>query len=273
MGKSKTANVQASNTPSEECIGELEEQLQKLKDAFNARNDVVTNQLNNLSKLITENIKTQNEKLDDTVSRVTKLEQDLLKCNEEKANETKKVKELTKKLEETIAHGRRLNLIITGLPEYKDENVLEVINEFLLNKLKVPQNEVARLVFRDYHRLGPIDRNNTSEDNRLFKKVTKANEDLNRPIIIGFIQQHQRNLVLKHGKNLAGLGNFAIKPDLTPTLAQERNKLMVVRRRIKDISERNYAHLTYQSYKPVLICKIDGNYTVYSEKINIEDCE
>ena len=264
-----------SSTTADPAAKKIQEQLAKLQTAFDDRNKFVTDEMGKLSKLIQDNISTQNAKLKNFEERIESLEKDLQHEKTQNAKRETLIKELSEKLDDNQAHSRRLNLIISGIPEKKSEVISEVIKTFMVYKLKIPLDEYEQFVFRDYHRLGP--KGTTTENGDVFRKE-EASRDIprknpHRAIIIAFTQQFHRNKVLGQAKNLSPESNLSIKPDLTPRLAKERNKLLQIRMNIKAISKSNLANLAYISYKPVLFVKVNGQQVIYNDSIDVEECE
>ena len=284
MGKSNKSNtpdvsVNSKNTNWDDDDGSpdteaIEAQVIKLQTALNERNAFLTTEMANLSKLIKDNIETQNKKLEAFESRIDTLENDLKDQKSTNEKQNKLIKELSDKLEDTISHSRRLNLIISGVPEKSDEKVSEVIKHFFIENLKIPSEDYDKFLFRDYHRLGP--KSNVDDDGNVFRKKKGNNvtqKDPHRAIIIAFIHQSQRNFVLSHAKNLTAGSLLSIKPDLSPAMSRLRNNLLQVRREIKNVSNQNLAQLSYISYRPVLFVKINGEKLIYNDALDISQCE
>ena len=252
----------------------IENQVSKLQSALNERNTFLSAEMARLSNLIKDNIETQNKKLEGFENRIEALENDLKEQKTSNEKQNKIIKDLSDKLEDTISHSRRLNLIISGVAEKADENVFEVIKHFFTIKLKVSTSDFDKFLFRDFHRLGP--KSSADDDGNVFKKERSdkvKHRDPHRPIIVAFIQQYHRNSVLSHAKNLTPGDNLSIKPDLSPAMSRLRNNLLQVRRDIKNLSNNNLAQLGYISYRPVLFVKINGERSIYKDDMDINLCE
>ena len=82
------------------------------------------------------------------------------------------------KLVSLQAHGRRLNIIINGIPESKNEDTEAEVKKILVETIKLPVQTVSNILVRDCHRL------------------PKGKNSIHKPIICAFIQQKHRNEVL-----------------------------------------------------------------------------
>lgn len=251
-------------------IKKIQEQLSKLNSAFTKMNTFVNDQITNINKLISDNLETQNKKIKSLEDRATALEKDLADQKSINKKLESKITELSEKLDDNISHSRRLNLIINDVPENKGEITSDVVKDFFINEMKISAESVDSFIFRDLHRLGPIDSNKDSPI--MFRKKDKSGKNKFRSIIVAFILMEHRNLVLTHAKFLKGT-SYSIKPDLSPDLAKLRNKLLKIRMDIKSIDTSKFAQLTYHSFRPVLLIRINGQTVKYTDNVNIEDCE
>ena len=193
-----------------------------------------------------------------------------MKANNKQKDKT--IAELSERLEDTISHSRRLNIIINGVAEKSDEDIAKVIKDIFVRKMQIPEDVVDKFRFRDFHRIGAIGKQ--TGDGYIVKKDNKKpsnNQDPHRAIIIAFTQQMNRNLVFTYAKNLAGAG-ISVKPDLSQALSKLRTKLLGIRKDIKNINSENLAVLTYRSYKPCLLVNYEGEKMVYTDDMDINLC-
>ena len=255
------------------AANKIQEQINNLTLKLDEWKSSVSKELADLSKLVTDSLATQDLKIQDLTARVASLETDLAAQKSVNKLKDKKIDELNERLEETISHSRRLNIIINGAPEIAEEDISKVINDFFVHKLQIPGEIVSKFTFRDYHRIGPMEKN--TESGEIFRKKVNKNSndrDPHRAIIIAFTQQAHRNLIFTYAKNLDGTG-LSVKPDLSQTMSKLRTKLLGIRKDIKKIHKDKLAILTYRSFKPVLLVRYDGETVPYTDDIDISECE
>ena len=149
------------------------------------------------------NIRRENEK--EKAELVTNIEFMQGKVNDLKHEDEKlsvKVKQLEQQLEiktdELEQYSRRECIVITGIPESKQEDTRAIVNDFCRDKLGVElmQGDLART-----HRLGS-------------KKEDVNGKMINRPIIAKFATYEVRDLVFKSKRKLKDSGH-AIFESLT----------------------------------------------------------
>ena len=228
--------------------------------------------ITNLTTLIEENINTTKLKLEAQDLKISELEADLNTQKIVNKKQAKQINELSELLDDTISHGRRLNLLIDGVPEVNKENTKQVVFDFLIKDMKLPRDDVEKYVYRDLHRLGSWV---VKDDGCVYRKQTTGRQTTPpqpRTIIVAFTTQSDRNQVMASAKNLKD-SVFSIKPDLSAAMSNVRNKLLTIRRDIKNINRRNTANLVYRSFKPKLIIKLDGQLVEYEDGMDINRCE
>ena len=271
MGKDKDNDKNSTensgkNTASTKLI---QEQLEKLNTAFAAMSTFVNTEIAKLNTLITQNVETQNNKILNLENRTAVLEKDLADQKLINKKLEKQVSELASKLDDNVSHSRRLNLILYDIPEENGEITSQVVKDFFVKEMNIPVETVDSFVYRDLHRLGLTENKDAPV---IYRKKDKTGKQKFRAIIVAFLQQSQRNLVMSHAKNLKD-SDYSIKPDLSPELAKLRNKLLQIRMEIKANDKTKFAQLTYHSYRPVLLIRLNGQTVRYNDTVNIEDCE
>ena len=134
------------------------------------------------------------------------------------------------------AHSRRRNIIINGLQETEGENMGQVVRDFFIEKMKLPEGDVENFLYRDFHRL---------------PRARTAPPTSPKPVIVAFIKQSDRNFVMRKAYELKGT-NISIKSDLPKVLNQLRSDMLKERtRRIQE--DPNVAvRVTERNYKPIM---------------------
>jgi hypothetical protein len=150
------------------------------------------------------------------------------------------------KHEQLEAHGRRLNIIINGCKEEKQEvttpsggkrqfeDTEAIFRDFLVQSLNLSEDFVKSVILRDCHRI---------------PKSKKAKATDPPPIIAAFVCQRQRNDVMAAAKNLEKT-NYSIKSDLPKRLNSIRSEMLKVRRDLK--KEKQVVRLIERNYLPCL---------------------
>ena len=134
------------------------------------------------------------------------------------------------------AHSRRRNVIINGLHETDGEEIGEVVREFFTDKMKIPEGVVDNFLYRDFHRL---------------PRSNKAPPTSAKPIIVAFIKQSDRNLVMRKAYELKGT-TISIKSDLPKFLNELRSEMLKERTRLKEANPEIAVRVSERMYKPVL---------------------
>ena len=142
MGKSDNSNV-----------SKIESQIEKLTTKLNEWKESVSKEIADLTKLVTESLATQNQKISDLTTRVNSLEQDVISLKANNKQKDKTIAELSDRLEDTISHSRRLNIIMNGVAEKSDEDIAKVIKDIFVRKMQIPEDVVDKFRFRDFHRI------------------------------------------------------------------------------------------------------------------------
>ena len=217
----------------------------ELVDAFNAINEAVEKLS---AKLDAHPVHELRNSIDFNATSITDVQTKLMPAlenkmnahvNKVKASLDLKVKESVEKVEAQEGHSRRRNIIINGLTEVKGEKVEEVVSGFFVDKLKLDKNMVDTFLYRDSHRL-PKGKNSDG-----------TVREGPRPLIVAFLKQKDRNLVLKNAFQLKGT-DFSLKSDLPKTLNDLRVKMLQERTRLKGTDPHTKYRVAERSYRPVL---------------------
>ena len=166
--------------------------------------------------------------------------------NKVKADLTIKVDGNSDKIVAQEGHSRRKNLIISGVRELHNETTEEVVRDFFTDKLLLDEEDTANYIFRDVHRL---------------PRSKKAPADSPRPIIVAFVQQKDRNAVIRNAFNLKGT-DFSMKTDLPKALNDLRGRMLERRKKLKEDNPTIWYRIAEIGYKPVLMMSdsfIDGS--------------
>ena len=236
-----TQNIPArSQLKLEQVLIESRENFNEIVGAIHAMNDVLAD--------IKQKLDT-NPAQESNTAAILKIQETLIPALEARANTNlQKVKaELTVKVDDNSdkivgqeGHSRRRNVIGNGIKYVEGENTKEVAIKFLVEELKLDPAVVANFLFRDIHRL-PAGKIKT-------KDGMKKGE---RPIIMAFLRQDDRNAVMRKAFELKGK-NYSIKSDLPKSLNELRGEMLQERRRLKDANPGVKYRVGEKSYKPVL---------------------
>ena len=137
------------------------------------------------------------------------------------------------------AHRRRLHIIANGVPQREvqvgqSEPTEQVFRDLLKVNLKLPEDDVKKIVFRDVHRLPG-------------SKKHKGPP----PIIAAFICQRERNDVLAAAKELKGT-DMSLKSDLPKDLNELRGRMLTEKYRLKTDEGITKVRLVERGYLPIL---------------------
>ncbi|VDI25118.1 Hypothetical predicted protein [Mytilus galloprovincialis] len=115
-------------------------------------------------------------------------------------------------------HDRKYNILVYGMPEKRDENIWKVIDDLMMNYLKMEKAKAESFPFANAHRIPA--RQNSGEKKRP------------NPIIIRFIHYADKELFLSLGSLLAGK-NIRMVDDLPPCMKEARNELAKIAYKIR----------------------------------------
>ena len=147
------------------------------------------------------------------------------------------VKENKDQLTDMEGHSRRKNIIINGIPYTEREDVETLVRTFFSDKLEIEPLVLKEMLFRDTHRL----KAHKLPDGRVLEK----------PIIVAFISQKHRNLVMRSAFKLEGT-DISMKTDLPKPLNDLRNRMLKERRRLKTENPNKRYRISEVGYRPIL---------------------
>lgn len=241
LAKKDTINIPArSQLKLEQVLIESRENHNEIVDAIHAMNNVLAE-----IKLKLDS----NPAQESNTAAIVEIKETLIPAMEARANTNlQKVKaELTVKVDNNSdkivgqeGHSRRRNVIGNGIKFVEGENTKEVAINFLIEDLKMDPAAVANFLFRDIHRL-PAGKIKT-------KDGIKKGE---RPIIMAFLRQEDRNAVMRKAFELKGT-DYSIKSDLPKSLNELRSNMLQERRRLMTANPGVKYRVGERSYKPVL---------------------
>ncbi|CAC5363417.1 unnamed protein product [Mytilus coruscus] len=107
-------------------------------------------------------------------------------------------------------NDRKYNVLVYGMPEKSDENIWAVLDNLMINYLKIDKPKVDSFPLANAHRIPA--RQNTGERKRP------------NHIIIRFMHYADKQFFLSHGSNLGGR-NIRMVDDLPPCMKDARNEL------------------------------------------------
>ena len=242
MGSSLNERFTELNTNFETKISSIEASLQKLESVcdkvagLTSRVDAIENEISQMNKTSAEfqqNLvgisgvfDTVKSETDETSKSVQNLQSEIRKMTESftqlKAKTEIEMSRLIEKNEETTGNlidmrcrQMKMNLVFTGIKEYRGEDTDDVLRTFFANELDIdPYLELGNV-----HRFG------------------KSYPGRPRPIVAKFIYQRELDYVLSAARNLAGKP-FRINRQFPPEVEQARRSLYPVMKELRDKGER-----------------------------------
>ena len=120
--------------------------------------------------------------------------------------------------------------------------------------MELDADTVDNFMFRDVHRLGK-------------KSMVRLRS---RPIIVAFILQKNRNLVMSCARKFKG-SSLNIKSDLPKELAEKRDNCLIERKRL--LGRGIEARVAERGYLPVLEVKRGNSWVRWSDQMNVHHDE
>ena len=118
------------------------------------------------------------------------------------------------------ARSMRDNIVFYNIPESSQENVLQVVRDFLKTEMRIGDNEASKISFERVHRMGQKDRTG----NRAI--VAKVNNE-------------GRQIIFRNARNLDRRKNYGVSEQLPRELAERKKQLLPqykdARRNKKDV--------------------------------------
>lgn len=244
-------------------VDEILESIRKLTENNNTKFTEIFNRLKSIEDTQKARLDAQDKKISDLEAKNLRLENDLSTANNQLRAYKDSLNKAEARISENEAHSRRLNLVFGRIPESKDENIRDTINQVLIDNLKIPKERAEGFLLRDIHRLGKNKSNTTNG----------AASDKPRNIIVAFLMQQDRNYVYSMAKNLKG-STISMRPDLVKEMALIRDNLLIQRQTILKYNNRLYVQLSYRSYsKPTLLVKVRNDIVEFDPQMKLEDLQ
>ncbi|CAG2184806.1 unnamed protein product [Mytilus edulis] len=204
---------------------------------FNEKLDTIENKFSNLVQEVKQDVKQVKLEVSETGQALKELRQDhdelqrgveAMELNVQSL-EVEKFESMRQSFETDMKnlkekqlllekHDRKYNALVYGMPEKSDENIWKVIDDLMINYLKMEKPKAESFPFANAHRIPA--RQNSGEKKRP------------NPIIIRFIHYADKELFLSHGSHLAGK-NIRIVDDLPPCMKEARNELAKIAYKIR----------------------------------------
>ena len=221
-----------------------------------AKDTKLLESINNLEASVNNSFQQTNNRITDLENANTATGTEIQALKDRFSDLEKNNQLLNKKLLDSVAHSRRLNLDFLGFKEEKDESVTVKVRNFWVTVLGIDRELADQILLRDIHRIG------------------KYNKEAVHPRVIkaGFVLMEDRNSVMKLAHKCKST-DFAIRADLPPELVLIRRQHLDIRDMIKETNANALASCTLRSYRPVLIVKYDGKITEYKDTMDISKLE
>ena len=120
-----------------------------------------------------------------------------------------KVKSLETKIDDLQIYSMKSNIVFYNIPEEAQEDPYSIVEAFMIDNLQIPH----RLL---YSRNNPGGKIRIDVCHRLGQRKSST-----RPLIVKFVTQRGRDMVITYGKNLRGT-RFAISEQLPPSTREKR---------------------------------------------------
>lgn len=262
MGPKKDTRKPCEDTESEilKAMNDLKKDI--LADS-DAKNDELLEKIGDLDTKLSNTLTHHGERLtnleafqDTTIQNISDIKVDLNNVRED-------LDLLTKKLQDNVAHSRRLNLDFLGFKEEsdfanrRDEEVIPKLREFWHNILQIPEHVAQNILVRDSHRIGKYD----------------ASAKYPRVIKCGFVLMADRNLIMSKAYRCKDT-DHAIRIDLCKELVPIQQLNLKIRSDIKAANPNALASCVIRNYKPVLLVRWRNKIQEFDpKKMKFEDLQ
>ena len=141
---------------------------------------------------------------------------------------------------------RRLNIVVSNLSIDNDLSCIQNAEKFFIEKLKIPRETVGNFIYRNSHYLG------------------KEQNGKGRSLIVAFVRQTDRDLVMSHGKNLKG-SQISLKQNYSPETREKKDELLTLKKSLS--SQGMKLRVVERSYRPTLqILGPNNRWSQYEEE-------
>lgn len=165
---------------------------------------------------------TENEML--MLSKIQFLEGEIKDL--QKKNET-----LVNRLVDSEDRGRKLNLVIGGLPADENSTCKEIVENMFVKDLQIPREVVGEFLYRNIHFLG------------------QPRAGKSRSIIVAFVRQTDRDYVFQRANKLKGT-EISLRPNYSEETRNIKDNLMKKRLELKNKGLN--VRVVEVKYKPML---------------------
>ena len=174
------------------------------------------------------------------------LEERLNKEHERCNDMFMKFESMLNRIVEAEDRQRRLNVVVSNLQIDENLSCVDNAERFFIEKLKIPEEKVKTFIYRNVHYLDREDKGK------------------GRSFIAAFVRQTDRDLVMAHGKELAGT-RVSMKANYSPETRARKDELLALK---KNLSEQGMTlRVVERSHKPVLQIKDrNGKWSRYEEE-------
>ena len=158
------------------------------------------------------------------LDKITSLQSEIKDLR--KMNET-----LVSRMVDSEDRGRKLNLVIGGLPADVNSTCQEIVERMFVNNLLIPSDVVRKFLYRNIHFLG------------------QPRSGKSRSIIVAFVRQTDRDYVFQRANKLKGT-EISLRPNYSEETRCIKDDLMKKRLELK--SKGLNVRVVEVKYKPML---------------------
>ena len=211
---------------------------------FNSKNEELLEKIGDLDTKLSSTLSAHSERIENLEVFQTATTQNISDIKVDLNNVREDLNLLSKKLQDNIAHSRRLNLDFLGFEEEsefkdrRDEDVITKLRKFWHDVLQIPEQVAQNILVRDSHRIGKYD----------------ANAKYSRVIKCGFVTMADRNLIMSKAFKCKDT-DYAIRIDLCKELVPIQQQNLKIRSDIKAANPQALASCVIRNYTPVLLVR------------------
>ena len=140
---------------------------------------------------------------------------------------------------------RRLNIVVSNLEIDPNLTCIQNAEKMFIEKLKVPQETVNKFLYRNAHYLGREERGK------------------GRSLIVAFLRQTDRDLIMSHGKNLKG-SDISLRQNYSAETRGKKDELLKLKSSLS--SDGTKLRVVERKYKPTLQILNGNKWTDYNDE-------
>ena len=140
---------------------------------------------------------------------------------------------------------RRLNIVVSNLEIDPNLTCIQNAEKMFIEKLKVPQETVNKFLYRNAHYLGREERGK------------------GRSLIVAFLRQTDRDLIMSHGKNLKG-SDISLRQNYSAETRGKKDELLKLKSSLS--SDGTKLRVVERRYKPTLQILNGNKWTDYNDE-------